>query len=111
MDQVEKYRAAIKKLICEYAQFKPSLGEVNVETVFDEDRDHYELIYEGWEGVKRIHGSVIHVDLRQGKVWIQFDGTEDGIAEELVEAGIPRDQIVLGFHSPEKRKHTQFAVA
>jgi hypothetical protein len=72
---------------------------------------HYELIYVGWNRKERIHGSISHVDLRGEKIWIQHDGTEGGIAGELVEAGIPREQIVLAFHSPEVRQHTGFAVA
>lgn len=47
MDRVKKYRDIIKQIITEYAQFKPSCGEINVETIFDETRDHYELMYEG----------------------------------------------------------------
>ena len=70
----------------------------------------YELVHVGWKGSTRIHGSVIHVDVREGKVWIQYDGTERGIAEELVELGIPRDHIVLAFHPPDVRSHTRFAV-
>jgi hypothetical protein len=111
MDRVREYRNIIKRIITEYAQFNPSYGDINAETVFDEERDHYQLVYEGWNGFERVHGSVIHVDIRNDKVWIQHDGTEDGIAEELVDAGIPRDHIVLGFHLPEKRKYTEFAVA
>ena len=45
------------------------------------------------------------------KVWIQHDGTEEGIAEELVTAGIPRDRIVLAFKPPEMRPYTEFADA
>lgn len=109
MDRVAMYRGIVKGLIEEYAQFKPSLGEVAVETVFDETRDHYELVYAGWHGHRRIHGSVLHIDIRGGKVWIQFDGTEEGVAEELVAKGIPREDIVLAFHSPDVRKHTAYA--
>jgi aspartyl-tRNA synthetase len=83
---------------------------VEVETIFDDVNGHYEMLYMGWEGRRRVHGTVIHVDIRNGKVWVQFDGTEDGITEEMVEAGIPRDQIVLGFHSVHKRKLTPYAV-
>lgn len=32
------------------------------------------------------------------KTWIQRDGTEYGITNELVAAGIPKDKIVLAFH-------------
>ena len=56
-------------------------------------------------------GRNLYVDIRDGKVWIQHDGTEDGIAYELLEAGIPHEHIVLAFHPPYARKHTPFAVA
>lgn len=42
---------------------------------------------------------------------MQRDGTEDGIANELVQAGIPKEDIVLGFHEPDVRPYTGFAVA
>jgi len=111
MDRLATYREIVKRLITEYVTWKPSYGDIEVETIFDESQDHYELVYAGWNGYRRIHGAVIHVDIRDGKVWIQHDGTEGGIAEELVRAGIPREHIVLAFHHPDKRKYTQFAVA
>lgn len=111
MDRIEQYRAIVRRVIQEYADFgKPSYGEVEVETVFDEATDHYELLYTGWDEWRRIHGAVIHVDLREGKVWIQHDGTEDGIARDFVKAGIPKEDIVLGFQHPFKRKFTEYAV-
>ncbi len=65
----------------------------------------------GRENVKRVHGCLAHVDLINGKIWIQRDGTEAGIADELIRAGVPKEQIVLGFRSPERRKLTELAVA
>jgi XisI protein len=62
-------------------------------------------------GTRRVHGCLIHVDIIDGKFWIQRDGTEQGIANELVHAGVPKDHIVLGFRSAELRKHTEFATA
>ena len=47
----------------------------------------------------------------RAEFWIQRDGTEYGIAQELVDAGIPKERIVLAFKSPELRKLTEFAVA
>ena len=40
------------------------------------------------------------VNIIDGKVWVQYDGTNRPIAEEFLEAGIPREDIVLGFHRP-----------
>jgi hypothetical protein len=42
-------------------------------------------------------------------VWIQYDGTEEGIAGDMLEAEIPKEAIVLGFRPPEVRKYTGFA--
>jgi hypothetical protein len=52
----------------------------------------------------------MHVDIRDGKFWIEHDGTEYGIANELVDAGVPKEHIVLAFHEPELRQYTEFAV-
>jgi len=39
---------------------------------------------------------------------MQHDGTEIGIANQLVELGVPKDDIVLAFHEPEIREFTDF---
>ena len=111
MENLNHYRQIIRELIQEYAQYKPARGDVQIEVIFDASNDHYELMYAGWNGPYRIHGSVLHIDIRNGKVWIQHDGTSDGVALELVKAGIPRDRIVLAFKPPEIRPYTDFAVA
>src|SRR5437870_6926135 len=100
MDDVSTYRKIIRELIQKYAKFQPARGDVHIEVIFDEAQDHYELMYSGWNGPYRIHGSVLHLDIRDGKIRIEYDGTEAGIAEELVEAGVPKDRIVLAFKPP-----------
>jgi hypothetical protein len=109
MDTLEKYRGTVQDIIKKYAEIPYSYGNIQSQTVFDRDADHYLLMIAGREGVRRVHGCLVHIDIIGGKIWIQRDGTEDGIAEELLKAGIPKDRIVLGFRSPEMRKHTQFA--
>jgi hypothetical protein len=109
MVAVTDYAQIIKRMLSGYAQIKPSVGEIDVELVFDDERRHYELMQCGWIGLHRVHGSVIHIDLRGDKVWIQHDGTNERIAQRLIDEGIPADHIVLGFHAPYKRPHTPFA--
>jgi hypothetical protein len=110
MDRVEQYRVIVQRLIEEYASYKPSHGEIETEAIVDRDRDHYEVMHVGWDRSRRVHGSVVHVDIINGKIWVQYDGTTQPIAEELVSAGIPREDIVLGFHPARVRQHTGFAV-
>jgi hypothetical protein len=110
MDRLNQYREIVRRVIEEYARYRPSHGQIDTEAVVDPARDHYEVLHVGWDGVRRVHGSVIHLDIIDGKVWIQYDGTDRPVADELVAAGIPREDIVLGFHPAEVRHHTGFAV-
>ena len=111
MDTVNEYRRLLRELIERYARFTPSNGDIQTEAIIDAANDHYELIHAGWSGKHRVHGSVIHIDIRNGKIWIQHDGTNVGVADELVEAGVPREDIVLAFKHPDSRQYTDFAVA
>jgi hypothetical protein len=111
MDTLDTYRQIIQNLLTEYVGLQYAYGEIQNETIFDREADRYLVMSVGWQDVRRIHGCLIHVDIINGKVWIQRDGTEHGITDELVAAGIPKDRIVLGFHPPQVRQHTEYAVA
>ncbi len=111
MDTLTRYREIVRKIINEYASYKPSHGQIETEAIVDPEKDHYEVMHIGWDGVRRVHGSVIHLDIINGKIWIQYDGTNRPVAEALLAAGIPREAIVLGFHPTDVRQHTEFAVA
>lgn len=111
MDTLAFYRETTERILNEHTRIPFSHGVIEQQTVFDRESDHYLLMLIGWEGKKRVHGCLIHVDIIDGKLWIQRDGTEYGIARELIEAGIPKDRIVLAWKHIEMRKGTEFAVA
>ncbi len=112
MDKLEKYRSIIKKAILHYSEFEENNREESeVQVVFDDKRGHYYLMDIGWEDMRRIHTCLLHLDLKDGKIWIQKDFVEAGIATDLMEAGVPKKDIVLGFQSPFKRPYTEFATA
>ncbi|NET58412.1 MAG: XisI protein [Symploca sp. SIO2E6] len=98
-------------LLKRYVNIDYANVDVDNQTVFDSETDQYIIISYGWGKNRRIHGCLIHINIIEEKVWVQRDGTEDGIANELVDAGIPQEEIVLGFHEPGVRKYTGFAVA
>ena len=110
MDQLDHYREIVRHLIEEYARYKPAYGDIRTEAVVDRERDHYEVIQVGWNAGRRVHGSIIHIDIRNGKVWIEHNGTDARLGEELVAAGIPRNDIVLGFQSADVRPLTNYGV-
>jgi hypothetical protein len=111
MDPVNRDREIVRAVIELYAGFKPSHGQIETEVVIDAERDHYEVVHVGWDGERRVHGPVVHLDIIGDKVWVQYDGTNRPVAEELVLAGIPRERIVLGFYPPHVRALTDFAAA
>jgi XisI protein len=98
-------------LLCDDSVLRPEVVNMNAKTVFDETTDAYLVVVEGWQDVRRLHGYMAHVEIRGDKIWVMQDGTEYGIAAELMDAGIPKDRIVLGFKPPQSRTRTQFAVA
>ena len=106
--QSPEVRDLIKRIFTECAQYRPG-DDVEAELIFDEAQNHYELLMQGWSGTRRIHGCVLHVDIKGDKIWIQHDGSPEGIAGDLMEAGIRPDQIVLGFRHTSERKHDIFA--
>lgn len=105
------YRQIIENLLSEYADFLGKDEAIEQELVFDRKRDRYLRVEAGWQDNKRIYGPFLHIDIKDSKVWIQHDDTEDGIAYELEAAGILKDQIVLGYKSLERRKLTDYAVS
>jgi hypothetical protein len=110
MEKVERYRAVLRQVIQEYASYKPSHGQIEAEAIIDPTRDHYEVMHVGWDRQRRVHGAVIHLDIIGGKIWIQYDGTNRPVGDELLAAGIPPEDIVLAFHPPDVRPLTGFAV-
>lgn len=111
MDSLDAWRDILERILTEHAAVPYANGDIRSEVVADRKRDRYLLIDLGWKGYERAHGALVHVDLIDGKFWIQYDGTEEGIATQLVAAGVPHDRIVLAFKHPAVRKHTDFAAA
>jgi hypothetical protein len=111
MDRVERYREIVKAIIRDYASVRPSHGDIRPEAIIDPTTDHYEVMLVGWDRHRRVHGCTVHIDIIDGKIWIQHDGTSEPVADELERAGVPREDIVLGFIPENERQHTGYAVA
>ncbi|MGH9937981.1 MAG: XisI protein [Blastocatellia bacterium] len=111
MDSLGNYREILRRILIDHTRIAAPRNDVRYETIFDQSGDHYLVVLQGWDGHRRIHACIIHVDIIDSKFWIQHDGTDYGIANKLFDAGVPKDHIVLGFKSQEMRKYTEFAAA
>ncbi len=108
---MDKYVTLIKEILGEYAQFPPSHGQIEAALIFDDEHKNYQLMFIGWDRDRRVHSIILHLRLHHNKIWIEWDGTPEGIALKLLAAGVPHQDIVLGFQPPEMRPYTEFAVA
>ncbi|MDJ0846645.1 XisI protein [Crocosphaera sp.] len=109
MDKLEKYSSIIQNILQEYGQFSQD-KDIETELIFDTIRHHYQIVNVGWKNDNWIYGCILHLDIKNYKIWIQHNGTEIEIGEELVKCGVPKSDIVIGFHPPFKRQFTEYAV-
>jgi hypothetical protein len=112
-DTDRRYAEIIRRVLDEYAALAATpqpVGAVRVEKIVDDAQGHYEILLSGWVGGRRVHGPMLHLDVRDGKVWVEHDGTSPGVVDDLLAAGIPASDIVLAFHPPEVRPLTGFAL-
>ena len=112
MDKLEKFRQIVQKVLLPYCGIKYANGDFQNKPVFDRENDSYLIVSQGWEkNGKRHHDCLIDIEIRNGKLWIQCDGSPYGIANELEQEGIAKSEIVLAFHEPEVLKFTEYAIA
>jgi hypothetical protein len=111
MDKIESYRHVIQSLLTAYAAVPITNGSIDCYTVFDTEQDHYQVMNVGWDGHRRVYGCVLHLDIKKGKIWVEHNMTEMRVAQELVERGVAKEDIVLGFHAPEMRQYTGYGIA
>jgi XisI protein len=110
MDSLAQYRSIVQALLGAYSD-RRATDEVESQCNFDLQRDHYQVVSVGWENDRRVYGCVLHLDIKNGKIWLQYNGTEIDIAQELVDRGVPKSDIVLGFQPAYRRPLTDYAVS
>lgn len=107
---IDQWRESLEKILQSYAGIPYRYGDVVTYVIVSCDRNHYLLMHEGWEKAHRVHGTIVHAEIRNGKIWIHYDGIEEGITDELIAAGVPKDCVVLAFQPPNVRSHTGYGV-
>jgi hypothetical protein len=110
VDKLENYRRCIQNLLESHSHFKTE-DDVENELIFDPVRDRYQLMRVGWKGLKRVYYTVLHFDIKDGKIWLQQNTMDIDVGQELLEVGIPKEDIVLGLHPPYKSPYTGYGVA
>ena len=111
LEKIQKYRTIIKQILGQYATYKPSHGEIEIQALFDTEHDHYQVLGVGWNKKERVYGCSMHLDIKNNKIWIQINNTELDIGQALVEMGVPKEDIVIGFQPVYIREVSGYAIA
>ena len=112
MDNTLIYEKAIIELLEEYAHFWDTEESIKNHVIVDKERNRYQLVILGWRDDNRfVHSVAFYIEIQNGKIWLHQNNTEAMIADELVEKGISKNDIVLGFVAPSLRASSGFALA
>jgi len=112
MDKITQYRQSVETVLSDFiAYISGSPSTTDRFMVADNEQDTYLVFDLGWQKRHRIRSMPILIRIINDKVWVEADNTDYIFVDRLLEAGIPKEDIVLAFHPPEMRKYTEFAVA
>jgi hypothetical protein len=111
MEKIKRYQEIIKNLIESYIASDKSNADEELYLVADDVKMHYLLYHNAWDGSSRSYGCILHVRIKNEKIYVEYDGTDVAFADCFVEQGVPNQDIVLAFHAPAKRPYTNFAAA
>ncbi len=81
LDLLEEITTFISKYPPENLEFKE---------VIIRSKGHFEVLATGWVGAKRIHTPILHVEYKDNKIKIYYDGTDLDVQNWLIEQGVPK---------------------
>jgi hypothetical protein len=113
MAVVMSYTDTVRQILARVAEHLKRIPKPGVETLLVEDPAQAVFLLRrlGWDAGRRVNNTVISARMRDGRVWVEEDNTDLSFTDELLRAGVPKDDIVLAFQPPELRHLTDFAVA
>ncbi|NEP83888.1 MAG: XisI protein [Okeania sp. SIO3B3] len=103
MDKLINYQNIIKQILTNYQRISAQVPEPDIDEVlmFDDQRSQYLWFNIGWKNDRRIQAISVYIRIKNEKIYIEEDWTEEGIANELLRENVPKEDIVLAFHHPE----------
>lgn len=111
MDRVKKYQTILEAFFDKRVDVqKRQKKQIRAHVIVNASKTDFVLLTIGWIGKKYIHAVTFHFEIKDEKIWIWEDKTDIDAAAQLVEAGVAKEDIVLGFLSPLLREFSEYAV-
>jgi hypothetical protein len=112
MEKLEKHELAAVNVLKGYVSEQPING-IEEHLISDFEHGHFQVLRTGWINDNTFRmGIILHFQVKiDGKVWILANWTEDDVALALMDNGVPKSDIVLGFQPEHIRLYSGYAVA
>jgi hypothetical protein len=112
MDKISNYKKILQDIF-EYQakKFHYPLPDVGSRAYIGEDKNHFILMDIGWKGKRYIHRILYTVEIINDKIWIHEDNTDTDLIGQLLDKGVPKKDIVLGFVPVYAREIEGFSVS
>lgn len=114
MDKIKHYQDVIIQFLHHYNQAtggnlpnQPTQRRI----LIDKINNSFQLLAIGWRKEHYIFGPVFHFDILDGRIWMQCNNTEWEAVDFLMEKGVERFDIVLGFVPEYARQASGFGAA
>lgn len=107
MDKIKKYQDILVEYLSDYAlRSKPvNLPDVEGKVIADRLNSAFQFVRVGWQGDKFVFNVVFHFDIKEdGKIWLQVNNTEQEVTDQLMDKGVDKKDIVIGFQPPYVRE-------
>jgi hypothetical protein len=72
MDHLNHYRQIIRSTLQPYTEISYANVDVRNRAAFDPENDQYLIISEGWDHERHLHSVLIHIEIINTKVWVQW---------------------------------------
>ena len=111
MDKKLDYGKILKEILSQKIEIVKSSSKLAEILVADSVHGVYAWQAFGWSDGERQSYQRFFARIKDNKIHIEEDWTEEGIGTILLEKGVPPKDIVIEFHPPEMRQYTEFALS
>lgn len=112
MDKLKKYKKALTELfIAQSALHFSNASEVEQQLIINKDESQFLIMAVGWYEETYKHFAVFHAQLKNEKIWIHQNNTDEDIGTILEKKGVPKLEMVIGFLTPFERELSDYAMA
>jgi hypothetical protein len=106
MDKINLYQTAVCELLADYVNntVTRSADQLEPQVLIDKEHNKFQVLYYGWQKEQYKFFTAFHFDIIDGKIWLQCNNTEWEVDTILIEKGVAKEDIVIGFLPPYYRE-------